>query len=84
MKSTDIKGPNGLATYLLEGLSEDTLWSMYKDYRTAGKIGSDLEREERPESLIESYVCEVFYTAGYNLVLSITPNDSDFDRILNE
>lgn len=100
MNYNEIKGPNGLSEFLLQGLSPETLYSMYKDYKKSGIdiiINPDNESSD-PDFLVQEHIRTILYTAGYNLVraaveVAVGPLDGSvssegaeqvFEDIINE
>ena len=66
MQYNRVKGPNTLAEFLLEGLSEETLLRIYREKREVMFTNDDMT--DNPIVLLRSHVSNLFYTAGYNLI----------------
>jgi len=72
----DIVRVEDMSNYLIEHLSPDTKWAIYKDLFDKGVL--DFERSDlsgRPCDQIGDLIWDWLYTAGYNLLKNGTKED---------
>lgn len=67
MNYNEVKGPNGLADFLLHTLSEDTKYMMYKDIRDNQHDRIEWHLSDIPHEAMEEAIWSHIHCAGYNL-----------------
>ena len=66
MTYSGVNGPNTLADFLMEGLSEETMLRIYLEKKDVMFMCDDMCDD--PVQLLKSHVHNLFYTAGFNFV----------------
>ena len=66
MNYNDVKGPNTLVEFLMEGLSNETCLRIYEEKKAVMFTTDDMNDD--PIDLLKSHVSNLFYTAGYNMI----------------
>ena len=68
MNYSDIEDAQDVADFLIEGLSDDTKWAIYKDLRAMGdaRINETDNEPTTPDEAMGAIIWEHFYCVGYN------------------
>ena len=86
MNYNEVKGPNTLAEFLMDGLSDETLLRIYKE--KTGVMFMTGDPFDSPILSLRAHVRNLFYTAAWNLVANMYGDEliseACQDHILNE
>ncbi len=83
MNYNEVTGPNSLAEFLLEGLSDETLLRLYKEKRHQMDIADTMTDD--PIELLKEHISALYYTAGYNMLRNTVEShvtQSEFDELM--
>ncbi len=79
----ELDNPYAVATDLMKGLSDDTLWGLYKDIKRRGILYEDQDPDHDPMETIRSYLWD-HYCNTITAMLNNMLGPDEVDKLSNK